>query len=64
MLAVAPDPATAAKLSQTRLQAVLLKAGRQRNIDAWAERLRGVFAGEQLRQLPLVEQAMGRQPRP
>ena len=52
---------TAAKLSQTGLQAVLCKAGRQRNIDAWAERLRGVFAGEQLRQLPLVEQAMGRQ---
>ena len=61
VLAVAPDPATAAKLSQTRLQAVLRKAGRQRYIDVRAERLRGVFAGEQLRQLPLVEQAMGRQ---
>jgi transposase len=61
VLAVAPDPATAAKLTQARLQAVLRKAGRQRNIGAWAERLRGIFAGEQLRQMPLIERAMGRQ---
>jgi transposase len=63
VLAVAPDPASAAKLSVARLETVLRKAGRQRNIAAWAERLRTVFAGECLRQLPAVEQAMGRQTR-
>ena len=36
VLAVAPDPAAAAKLSAARLASVLRKAGRQRNIDAWA----------------------------
>jgi transposase len=61
VLAVAPDPAAAAKLSIARLGSVLRKAGRQRNIEAWAERLRTVFAGGFLRQLPAVEQAMGRQ---
>jgi hypothetical protein len=40
---------------------VLRKSGRQRNIDAWAERLRGIFTGECLHQLPLIEAAMGRQ---
>jgi hypothetical protein len=61
VLAVAPDPTTAAKLTTTQLSTVLRKAGRQRNIDVWAQRLRGLFTGEQLQQLPLVEQAMGRQ---
>ncbi len=40
---------------------MLRKAGRQRNIEAWAQRLRKVFTRECLRQLPAVEQAMGRQ---
>ena len=44
-----------------RLRVVLRKSGRQRNIDAWAERLRGIFTGECLHQLPLIEAAMGRQ---
>ena len=61
VLAAAPDPAAAAKLSVARLRSVLRKAGRQRNIEVWAERLLAVFAGEHLRQLPAVEQAMGRQ---
>lgn len=61
VLAVAPGPATAAKLTKARLQTVLRKAGRQRNIDTWAQRLHSIFAAEQLRQLSLVEQAMGRQ---
>lgn len=60
MLAAAPDPSSAAKLTITRLQSVLRKSGRQRNIDTWAQRLRTVFAGESLHQLPLVEAAMGR----
>lgn len=61
VLAVASDPAAAAKLSTARLASVLRKAGRQRNIDVWVQRLRTVFTGEYLHQLPAVEQAMGRQ---
>lgn len=61
VLAAAPDPASAAKLTKARLQSMLRKAGRQRNLDAWAERLQGIFVVDQLRQPPLVEQAMGRQ---
>jgi hypothetical protein len=61
VLAVAPDPATAAKLSVARSGSVLCKASRQRNTEAWAERLRTIFADEFLRPLPTVEQAMGRQ---
>lgn len=63
VLAVGPDPATAAKLSAARLGSVLRKAGRQRNIEAWAGRLRAIFTGEYLHQLPAIEQAMGRQTR-
>jgi len=56
-----PDPSTAATLTPARLRAVLRKSGRQRNIDTWADRLRGIFTAEYLHQLPLVEAAMGRQ---
>ena len=61
ILAAAPTPAAAAKLTLTRLRALLKKAGRSRGIDAEATRLRGTFRALQMRQLPLVEQAMGRQ---
>jgi transposase len=61
VLTVAPDPTTAAKLSPTRLQSVLRKSVRQRNIDSWATRLRTIFTGDYLHQLPLIEAAMGRQ---
>jgi transposase len=61
ILAAAPAPAAAAALTPARLRALLRKAGRSRGIDAEATRLRGAFAAEQMRQLPLVEQAMGRQ---
>ncbi len=37
------------------------RAGRSRGIDAEAARLRDAFRAEQMRQPPLVEQAMGRQ---
>jgi transposase len=63
ILAAAPTPATAAKLTKTRLRALLRKAGRQRNIDRWTERLHTVFGAEQMRQLPLVEDAFGHQAR-
>jgi transposase len=61
ILAAAPTPAGAATLTLTQLRALLKKAGRQRGIDAEAARLREVFRAPQMRQLPLVEQAMGRQ---
>jgi len=61
ILAAAPTPEAAAKLTLAQLRALLRKAGRSRSIDAEAQRLRGAFRQEQMRQLPLVEQAMGRQ---
>jgi transposase len=61
VLAAAADPTVAASLTTARLRSLLRKAGRQRNIEPWADRLREIFTGECLHQLPLVEQAMGRQ---
>jgi Transposase/Transposase IS116/IS110/IS902 family len=61
ILAAAPAPAAAAKLTAARLRALLRQAGRSRGIDAEAARLREVLAAPQMRQLPLVEDAMGRQ---
>ncbi|SDC56807.1 IS110 family transposase [Rhodococcus tukisamuensis] len=59
VLIAAPTPDAAAKLTLVRLRALLRKAGRQRNVDAAAARLREVFRAEQLRQPELVEHAMG-----
>ena len=59
ILAAAPTPALAAKLTKPRLRQLLVKAGRQRNIDAWADRLHIVFAAEDLRQPARVEAAFG-----
>ena len=61
VLAAAPTPADAAKLTLTQLRALLGKAGRSRGIDTEATRLRDAFRARQMRQLPLVEAAMGRQ---
>jgi transposase len=61
ILAAAPTPAAAGKLTLAQLRALLKKAGRARGIDAEARRLREAFREQQMRQLPLVEQAMGRQ---
>jgi transposase len=63
VLAAAPTPADAAKLTLAQLRGLLNKAGRSRGIDAEAQRLRGTLRQKQMRQLPLVEQAMGRQSR-
>ena len=60
VLAAAPTPADAARLTLTQLRA-LLKAGRSRGLGTEAARLRDAFRAEQMRQLPLVEDAMGRQ---
>lgn len=61
VLAAAPTPGQAAALSPAKLRTALTRGGRRRGIDAEAARLRTAFAAQQLRQLPLVEQAMGRQ---
>ncbi|MER7205342.1 IS110 family transposase [Streptomyces sp. NPDC000188] len=61
VLAAAPEPTAAAQLTRVKLRSLLRKSGRQRNIDTWAERLRTLFRNDYLHQLPLVEQAMGRQ---
>jgi transposase len=61
ILAAAPTPAAAAALTLAQLRSLLRKAGRSRGIDAEAARLREAFHAAQMRQPPLVEQAMGRQ---
>ncbi len=61
VLAAAPTPAGAAKLTLAQLRSLLRKAGRSRGIDTKAQRLRDAFRAEQMRQPPLVEEAMGRQ---
>jgi transposase len=61
ILAAAPTPASATKLTLTQLRSLLRKAGRSRGIDAEAARLRDALRQEQMRQPPLVEEAMGRQ---
>jgi transposase len=61
VLAAAPTPAKAARLTKTQLTAVLRRSGRERNLQAWADRLQPIFRQEQMRQLPMVEAAFGRQ---
>ncbi|MFF2353189.1 IS110 family transposase [Kitasatospora sp. NPDC058115] len=61
ILKTAPTPAKAARLTRTQLAAALKRAGRQRGIDAEAERLREVFRADWAHQPALVEDALGRQ---
>ncbi|MFD6358064.1 IS110 family RNA-guided transposase [Nocardia tengchongensis] len=61
VLAIAPTPAHAAKLTKARVAAALRRAGRQRGIDALAAEIHTGLRGTQLRQPAPVEQAMGRQ---
>ena len=61
VLAAAPTPTLAAALTPSRLRAVLVRAGRTRRMDPAVERLRRIFAAAQMRHLPAVEAAMGRQ---
>lgn len=63
ILAAAPTPALAAKLTKARLRRLLIAAGRERNVEVRVDRLHAVFAGEQMRQLPRVEAAFGEQAR-
>ncbi len=61
LLKAAPTPARAARLTRTQISAALKRAGRQRGIEAEAERLREVFRADWAHQLPLVEDALGKQ---
>ncbi|MGW0720450.1 transposase, partial [Streptomyces sp. NPDC002778] len=61
ILATAPTPTMAAKLTRRRLQSLLKQAGRVRGIQAEAERLHEVFKRHYLHQLPQVEAALGHQ---
>ncbi|MFF2148830.1 IS110 family transposase [Kitasatospora sp. NPDC058190] len=59
VLAAAPTPARAARLGLPELRAALKQAGRQRGIDAEAQRLYEIFHGDHARQPAAVEDAMG-----
>ena len=59
ILAAAPTPAQAAKLTPARLRRLLIKAGRRRDLDRDVEHLRTVFTDTYLHQPPIVENAMG-----
>ncbi|MEV0192332.1 IS110 family transposase [Kitasatospora purpeofusca] len=61
ILAIAPTQAEAARLTRSTLKAAIMRAGRQRRIDAETDRLLEVFRRTWLRQPALVETAMGRQ---
>jgi transposase len=61
LLAAAPTPREAAKLTTTQLRALLKRAGRQRSLDAEASRIQTVLRTNQLHHPPLVEHAYGRQ---
>ncbi len=59
ILAAAPTPEAAARLTPARLRRLLAKAGRQRRLDRDIDRLRATFTDTYLRQPPQVENAMG-----
>jgi len=61
ILAAAPTPAAAAALTKPQLRALLKRAGRQRGLDTEAVRIQTALRTPQLRQLPMVENAFGRQ---
>jgi transposase len=61
ILAAAPTPAAAAKLTKAHLRKLLSQAGRQRGIDAEADRLHAMLRAEYLHHPQLVEDAFGMQ---
>jgi transposase len=61
VLAAAPTPATGAALTKAQLRAALKRAGRQRGIDTEVARIQAALRAPQVRQLPMVENAFGRQ---
>jgi transposase len=58
VLAIAPSPTDGRRVSAARVEAALRRAGRQRRIGATAGRIVAALSRPQLRQDPVVEQAM------
>ena len=63
LLAAAPTPRAAAQLTLEQLHQLLTEAGRQRGVDAEAQRLLEVLQASYLHHPPLVEDAFGAQAR-
>jgi transposase len=61
LLRLAPTPTRAARLTRAQLRSALKRAGRQRGIEAEADRLHEVLRGDWAHQPPLVEDALGKQ---
>src|SRR5688500_8954768 len=59
VLAAAPTPSSAARLSLTQLGSLLRRAGRTRGIDAEADKLQQLLRSDHLSQPDRVENAMG-----
>jgi transposase len=59
VLAVAPSPLLGKALSRSKIASALRRAGRQRNIDATAEKIQAVLRTEQLVAQPAVAAAFG-----
>lgn len=59
VLAIAPTPATAARLSKPQITAALRRAGRQRSLATLAATIQQQLRMPQLRQPALVEEAFG-----
>lgn len=61
VLAIAPTPGAAAKLSTNRIAAALRRAGRSRGVDRAAADITAALREPQMRHLAQVEAAMGKQ---
>ena len=61
ILAVAPTPSQAAKLTRSQLRAALKRSGRTRDFDTAIDRIQAVFRVDYLHRPPQVEAAMGQQ---
>lgn len=61
ILAIAPTPAAASRLSVSRIAAALRRAGRSRGIDEAATEIKTALRVPQMRHLAQVEAAMGKQ---
>ncbi|MFJ4789076.1 IS110 family transposase, partial [Streptomyces sp. NPDC088794] len=61
VLAIAPTPTIAAKLTKPQIRTALKRGGRQRYTEAETKRLQEIFRAEYTHQPPLVEEAMGKQ---
>jgi transposase len=59
VLAAAPTPTAARRLSRTQIRTALKRGGRQRNLDGRAEEIHAVLQQPQLRAPELVEDAHG-----